>query len=100
MRRIISLSVILILSFFCVVPQSAQASPWNARDYFRDGSNYDAYSMGQGRIHYKVLIFAEGNGHNNNAGNGGAGSRIWTRTSGSSTYPNFIHYCFSNLLYY
>ena len=96
MRRIISLSVILILSFFCVVPQSAQASPWNARDYFRDGSNYDAYSMGQGRIHYKVLIFAEGNGHNNNAGNGGAGSRIWTRTSGSSTYPNFIHYYSDN----
>ena len=96
MRRIISLSVILILSFFCVVPQSAQASPWNARDYFRDGSNYDAYSMGQGRIHYKVLIFAEGNGHNNNAGNGGAGSRIWTRASGSSTYPNFIHYYSDN----
>ena len=52
--------------------------------------------MGQGGFHYKVLIFADGNGHNNNAGNGGAGSRIWTRTSGSSTYPNFIHYYSDN----
>ena len=73
-----------------------QASPSNARDYFRDGSNYDAYSMGQVRIHFKVLVFAEGSSHNNNAGTGGDGSRIWTRDSGSSIYSNFIYYASDN----
>jgi len=87
---------ILLLVLAMLLPATLYASPWNARDYFRDGSNFDAYSMGQGRIHFKILVFAEGFYYNNNAGTGGHGSRIWTHLDGTNNWENFIYYASDN----
>lgn len=32
----------------------------NSRDYFRDSHYHDIYSLGQGRLHFKTLLYAEG----------------------------------------
>lgn len=80
-----------------LLPASLQATPQNGSSYFRDASNYDAYSLGRGRIHYKVLVFADGVEHNYNAGKGGSGSRIWTHLPDASSWPNFIYYASDNL---
>ena len=87
---------ILLLVLAMLLPATLYASPWNARDYFRDGSNFDAYSMGQGRIHFKNLVFAEGYYYNNNAGTGGHSSRIWTHLDGTNNWENFIYYASDN----
>ena len=83
--------------FALLLPASLKATPQNGSSYFRDASNYDAYSLGRGRIHYKVLVFADGVEHNYNAGKGGNGSRIWTHLPDASRWPNFIYYASDNL---
>ena len=62
--------------FAMLLPAALHATPLYGSSHFRDASNYDAYSLGSGKIHYKVLVFAEGLLHNYNAGKGGDGSRI------------------------
>ena len=83
--------------FALQLPASLQATPQNGSTYFRNASNYDAYSLGRGRIHFKVLVFADGVEHNYNAGKGGSGSRIWTHVDGAERWPNFIYYASDNL---
>lgn len=38
----------------------ATGTPMFGEDHFEQSYNYDAYSLGQGRFHVKVLIFADG----------------------------------------
>ena len=94
LKGLLSLAAVL---FALLLPASLQATPQNGSTYFRDASNYDAYSLGRGRIHFKVLVFADGVEHNYNAGKGGSGSRIWTHVDGSDRWPNFIYYASDNL---
>ena len=83
--------------FALLLPASLKATPQNGSTYFRNASNYDAYSLGRGRIHFRVLVFADGVEHNFNAGRGGSGSRIWTHVDGADSWPNFVYYASDNL---
>ena len=38
----------------------AQPVYTNSREYFRDSHYHDIYSLGQGRLHFKTLLYAEG----------------------------------------
>ena len=82
--------------FTMLLPAALHATPMYGSSHFREASNYDAYSLGNGKIHYKVLVFAEGLLHNYNAGKGGDGSRIWTHIANTSSWPNFIYYASDN----
>ena len=83
--------------FAMLLPAALHATPLYGSSHFRDASNYDAYSLGRGRIHYKVLVFADGVEHNYYAGKGGDGSRIWMHVPDASSYPNFIYYAADSL---
>ena len=73
-------------------------------DHFKNGDNFDAYSIGNGKIHFKVLIYAEGSHCRYRAGRGytetdssypekDTGTRIFTHVEeAGDNYPNFIHY--------
>ena len=67
--------------------------------YFREewgGTQYSAYSVGNGKVHYKILIFACGSSRNfwaiADEGNVTQGSRCWTHLDGAGDYPNFLIY--------
>ncbi len=77
-------------------PAAVQATERNGSAFFIDASHYDAYSMGNGKIHFKVLIFADGSEHNYNAGHGGLGARIWTHVDSTTSWSNFIYYASDN----
>ena len=69
--------------------------------YFREevgGTQYSAYAAGNGKVHYKILVYATGTSRNfwaysdeNNVTNG---SRCWTHLEGAADtdYPNFMIY--------
>lgn len=104
MKHIIRKALLLVVMMLSIVG-AAFAGADNGKVYFQKAENFDAYSMGNGKIHFKVLVFACGDDHNHNAsrGNGGDGSqysggtRIWTHVDTiTDGYPNFIHYWADN----
>ena len=67
--------------------------------YFREewgGTQYSAYSVGNGKVHYKILIFACGSSRNfwaiADEGNVTQGSRCWTHLDGVGDYSTFLIY--------
>lgn len=69
--------------------------------YFREergGTQYSAYSIGNGKVHFKILVFASGTENNfwayANENDITQGSRCWTHVEGASDtdYPNFMIY--------
>ena len=91
------------------VPFAARLTVLKASDanvYFESADNYDAFNSGNGKIHMKVLVFAEKGDHNYNAGRGhnhnlnndydptpdATGTRIFTQEIGSSATPIHIYY--------
>ena len=68
--------------------------------YFREewgGTQYSAYSLGNGKVHYKILIYATGSSRNfwayADEANVTQGSRCWTHVEGvDDNYPNFMIY--------
>ena len=69
--------------------------------YFREergGTQYSAYSIGNGKVHFKLLVFASGSEKNfwayANEDDITQGSRCWTHVEGASDtdYPNFMIY--------
>ena len=61
----------------------------HSNDYLEKGEYQDAYSMGNGKVHIKQLVFAEGAGHNYFAGLGGA-------VSSTENVENSNAYCTYN----
>ena len=76
MKHIIRKALPLVVMMLSIVG-AAFAGEDNGKVYFQKAENFDAYSMGNGKIHFKVLIFANGDDHNHNAsrGDGGDGSQ-------------------------
>ncbi|MCR4857248.1 MAG: carboxypeptidase-like regulatory domain-containing protein, partial [Bacteroidales bacterium] len=62
--------LMLMLMLPMMLPLAVQARPDWASEYFENPSYFDAYAMGNGRIHVKVLIFAVGGLYDFNAGIG------------------------------
>ncbi len=74
--------------------------------YFREewgGTQYSAYGMGNGKVHYKILVYATGDSKNfwaysneeqvnSTSSNVDHGSRCWTHLEGAGDYPNFLIY--------
>ena len=70
--------------------------------YFREevgGTHYSAYSLGNGKVHYKILVFASGKSRNfwayqEEEYGVEACSRCWTHLEGAADndYPNFMIY--------
>ncbi len=67
--------------------------------YFREewgGTQYSAYVAGNGKVHYKVLIYATGSSRNfwaySDENNITQGSRCWTQLQGSADQPVFLIY--------
>ena len=69
--------------------------------YFREergGTQYSAYSVGNGKVHYKILVFASGSKRNfwaySDESDVTQGSRCWTHLEGApdTDYPNFMIY--------
>ena len=68
--------------------------------YFREergGTQYSAYSIGSGKVHYKILVFASGTSRNfwayqEEEYGVEACSRCWTHLDGAADYPNFLIY--------
>ena len=74
--------------------------------YFREewgGTQYSAYGMGNGKVHYKILVYATGDSKNfwaysneeqvnSTSSNVDHGSRCWTHFEGAGDYPNFLIY--------
>lgn len=52
-----------------LLPVVAMATPDHGIDHFAQSSNFDAYSMGNGKIHFKILIYGKGNELDGYAGN-------------------------------
>ena len=103
MKHIIRRVLLLVVMMLSI--SWAYATPDNGSTYFENADNFDAYSMGNGKIHFKVLIFAEGEDHNYNAGAGmlckdpnfaeETGSRIRTtvqKPGGGESNTIFIRY--------
>ncbi|MBR1382105.1 MAG: hypothetical protein IJ554_06500, partial [Paludibacteraceae bacterium] len=67
--------------------------------YFREewgGTQYSAYVAGNGKVHYKVLVFASGSSRNfwaySDENDITQGSRCWTQLQGSAAQPVFLIY--------
>ena len=89
----------VLLASMPVVNLMARAShgDW----YFREevgGTHYSAYAAGNGKVHFKLLVFACGTSRNfwaySNEEDITQGSRCWTHVEGSADddYPNFLIY--------
>lgn len=94
----------LVLMLLAVFFLPVWGTPNNGSYYFEQVDNFDAYSMGNGKVHVKVLVFAEGKDHNYNAGLGqnhamgsygdpipNSGARIWTK-EGSDPVKFILYY--------
>ncbi len=78
------------LMLMLMLPLTSQAGVDWASKYFENPSYFDAYSMGNGRIHFKILIFAVGSEHDFNAGLGNPTDLMGTDTY---LYPSRVSYC-------
>ena len=54
--------------------------------WFEEGRNFSAYSLGQGKVHVKVLVFARGGTNNHWATTGNGGSFVY-----ASSYRNTVY---------
>ena len=108
MKKLLLLATLLLL-----LPFALDLSPLMARAagkrYFENKDNYDAYVAGNGKIHVKVLIFAEGSpnynagrGSNHNLGNApdpqkhATGSRIYTQRKSDGDATIQLYYWADN----
>lgn len=90
-RRIYSKIWLFLL---LLMPLTVEARPGWGTDHFSLASNYDAYSLGNGRIHFKVLIYGRGNNKDGYAGYSGRFSEysyVWSQTAGANKVP-MIYY--------
>jgi len=96
-KSILYFLAVLMLASAPMVDVLARAShgDW----YFREewgGTQYSAYSVGNGKVHYKILIYATGTSRNfwalADENNIEQGSRCWTRLDGGNNYQNFLIY--------
>ncbi len=98
-KTILYLLAVLTLASVPVTNLFARAShgDW----YFREevgGTHYSAYAAGNGKVHYKILVFACGTSRNfwaySDESNVTQGSRCWTHLEGAADtdYPNFMIY--------
>ena len=98
-KTILYLLAVLTLASVPVTNLFARAShgDW----YFREevgGTHYSAYAAGNGKVHFKILVFACGTSRNfwaySDESNVTQGSRCWTHLEGAADtdYPNFMIY--------
>ena len=107
----------LVLMMLAVFMLPVWATPSKGSYYFEQVNNFDAYNMGNGKVHVKVLVFADGKDNNYNAGlgqnhsanqssygtlptqlgtpNPRTGSRVWTKT-GSNPAEFILYYSGDN----
>lgn len=83
----------LCLLLISLLPVMTMATPGQGIDHFAQSSNFDAYSMGNGKIHFKILIYGKGNNKDGYAGNPDDISEAfaWTKVGEASPVP-FLYY--------
>ncbi|MBR4264420.1 MAG: hypothetical protein IKQ48_07585, partial [Paludibacteraceae bacterium] len=99
MKKILYLLAAWMLASIPLVNLHARAGhgDWYFREE-RGGTQYSAYSAGNGKVHFKILVFASGKERNfwayANENNIIQGSRCWTHLEGAADtdYPNFLIY--------
>ena len=78
-----------------LMAQGAKYGDWYFREE-RGGTQYSAYAAGNGKVHYKILVYAVGSKRNfwayADENNITQGSRCWTHVEGAPDYPNFMIY--------
>lgn len=83
----------LWLLLISLLPVMAMATPDHGIDHFAQSSNFDAYTMGNGKIHFKILIYGKGIEKDGYAGNADNISEAyaWTKIGEASPVP-FLYY--------
>ena len=71
------------LFFLCVAMLVACGVTMADNTWFEEGRNFSAYSLGQGKVHVKVLVFARGGTNNHWATTGNGGSFVYAYSSGN-----------------
>lgn len=81
------------LTLMLLLPMAVMATPTYGIDHFAQSSNFDAYTMGNGKIHFKILIYGKGNEKDGYAGNTNDISEAyaWTKIGEASPVP-FLYY--------
>ena len=74
------------LFFLCVAMLVACGVTMADNTWFEEGRNFSAYSLGQGKVHVKVLVFARGGTNNHWATTGNGGSFVYAYSSGNTVY--------------
>lgn len=76
-----------------LLPLSVMATPTYGIAHFGQASNFDAYTMGNGKIHFKILIYGKGTNLDGYAGNANDISEAyaWTKIGEESPVP-FLYY--------
>lgn len=76
-----------------LLPLAGMATPTFGIDHFGQSSNFDAYTMGNGKIHFKILIYGKGTDLDGYAGNADDISEAyaWTKIGEDSPVP-FLYY--------
>jgi hypothetical protein len=76
-----------------LLPMAVMATPTYGIAHFGQSSNFDAYTMGNGKIHFKILIYGKGTNLDGYAGNNNDISEAyaWTKIGEESPVP-FLYY--------
>lgn len=76
-----------------LLPLSVMATPTYGIAHFGQSSNFDAYTMGNGKIHFKILIYGKGTNLDGYVGNANDISEAyaWTKIGEESPVP-FLYY--------
>ena len=74
------------LFFLCVAMLVACGVTMADNTWFEEGRNFSAYSLGQGKVHVKVLVFARGGTNNHWATTGNGGSFVYASSYGNTVY--------------
>ena len=76
-----------------LLPLAGMATPTYGIAHFGQASNFDAYTMGNGKIHFKILIYGKGTNLDGYAGNDNDISEAyaWTKVGEESPVP-FLYY--------
>ena len=72
------------LFFLCVAMLVACGVTMADNTWFEEGRNFSAYSLGQGKVHVKVLVFARGGTNNHWATTGNGGSCVYAAAYGKT----------------
>lgn len=93
MRQHLSFRIFILSVLMALLPMAAGARPTYGTSHFSSASNYDAYSMGNGKIHYKVLLYGKGSSQDGYAGETGDPnqSNVWTKIGNGANVP-FLKY--------